>query len=165
MKAVQIDAFGGPEVLQVRDIPDPMPGPGDVLIDIHAASVNPADWKSRNGGYAKPPEGFFPHTLGRDFSGVVRELGDDAEGLQVGDEVYGVTPQGADGAYAETICIDAGLVGLKPASVSHDQAAALALTTLTAMIGSSKTGSALAAPSRKAMEAAILNAVSLESTS
>jgi len=134
MKAVQIDQFGGPEVLQVRDIPDPAVGPGDALIDIHSATVNPADWKFRNGGYAKPAEGFFPHTLGRDFSGVVRELGDGAEGLAVGDEVYGVTPQGADGAYAESICIGADLVGLKPASVSHDQAVALALTTLTAMI-------------------------------
>ena len=134
MKAVQIDAFGGPEVLQVRDIPDPMPGPGDVLIDIHAASVNPADWKTRNGSYVGPVEGFFPHTLGRDFSGVVRELGDSAEGLQIGDEVYGVTLQGADGAYAEAIAIGADLVGLKPASINHDQAAALALTTLTAMI-------------------------------
>ncbi len=134
MKAVQIDEFGGPDVLQVRDIPMPVPGPGDALIDIHSATVNPADWKSRNGGYAKPAEGFFPHTLGRDFSGVVAKLGDDAEGLQVSDEVYGVTPQGADGAYAECICIGADLVGLKPASVSHDQAAALALTTLTAMI-------------------------------
>ena len=134
MKAVQIDAFGGPEVLQVREIADPVPGPGDALIDIHAATVNPADWKSRNGSYVKPPEGFFPHTLGRDFSGVVRALGDGAEGLQVGDEVYGVTPQGADGAYAEAIAIGANLVGLKPASITHDQAAALALTTLTAMI-------------------------------
>ena len=134
MKAVQIDAFGGPEVLQVREIADPVPGPGEVLIDIHAATVNPADWKSRNGTYVKPPEGFFPHTLGRDFSGVVRALGDGAEGLLVGDQVYGVTPHGADGAYAEAIAIGANLVGLKPASITHDQAAALALTTLTAMI-------------------------------
>ena len=134
MKAVQIDKFGGPEVLQVRDIPVPDPGPGDTLIDIYSATVNPADWKSRNGGYTKPAEGFFPHTLGRDFSGVVRALGDAAEGLQVGDQVYGVTPQGADGAYAEVICIAADLVGLKPTAVDHDQAAALSLTTLTAMI-------------------------------
>lgn len=134
MKAVQIDAFGGPEVLQVRDVPDPVPGPGEALIDIHAATVNPADWKSRGGTYADPVEGYFPHTLGRDFSGVVRELGDGAKGLSPGDEVYGVAVQGADGAYAEAIAIDAGLVGLKPASISHDEAAALALTTLTAMI-------------------------------
>ncbi|MAF47569.1 MAG: NADP-dependent oxidoreductase [Rhodospirillales bacterium] len=134
MKAVQIDAFGGPEVLQVRDIADPAPGPGEALIDIHAATVNPADWKSRGGSYADPAEGYFPHILGRDFSGVVRELGDGAEGLSPGDEVYGVAVQGVDGAYAEAIAIDAGLVGLKPASISHDEAAALALTTLTAMI-------------------------------
>jgi NADPH:quinone reductase-like Zn-dependent oxidoreductase len=68
MKAVFINQHGGPEVLQYGDLPDPVAGPGEVVVDIFAASVNAADWKSRSGGYGQMK---FPYVLGRDFSGVV----------------------------------------------------------------------------------------------
>jgi len=69
MKASLFRSFGGPEVLEYGELPDPVPGPGEVLVDIHAASVNAADWKMRGGEYAALKD--FPHVLGRDFSGVV----------------------------------------------------------------------------------------------
>ena len=77
MKAVFIEQFGGPEVLKYGDLPDPVAGPGEVVVDNHAASVNGADWKVRAGQYK---QGNFPMALGRDFSGVVSAIG---EGVQV----------------------------------------------------------------------------------
>src|SRR5690606_39047868 len=82
MKAVYIEQFGGPEVLKYGDLPDPIAGPGQVLVDVHAASVNGADWKVRAGHYG---QGNFPMVLGRDFSGVVSALGADVTDLRVGD--------------------------------------------------------------------------------
>ena len=132
MKAAYIEAQGGPEVLKYGDLPDPAPGSGEVVVDIHAASVNGADWKVRAGGYSKLSE--FPYVLGRDFSGVVSAVGDGVEGLQVGDEVFGVCDVGQEGAYAEKIAIKASIIAKKPASMSHVDAAALALIGLTALV-------------------------------
>src|SRR5439155_16933704 len=73
MKASFFASFGGPEVLQYGDLPDPVPGTGEVVVDIHAASVNAADWKMRAGQYSRSIE--LPHVPGRDFSGVVAALG------------------------------------------------------------------------------------------
>ena len=73
MKASFIRKYGGPEVLEHGELPDPVPAPGEVLVDIHAASINAADWKMRAGQY--PAKIDFPHVLGRDFSGVVAALG------------------------------------------------------------------------------------------
>ena len=132
MKAAYIEAQGGPEVLKYGDLPDPVPGSGEVVVDIHAASVNGADWKVRAGGYSKLSE--FPYVLGRDFSGVVSAVGDGVEDLQVGDEVFGVCDVGQEGAYAEKIAIKASIIAKKPASMSHVDAAALALIGLTALV-------------------------------
>src|SRR5262245_21535768 len=98
MKAVYIEQFGGPEVLKYGDLPDPSPGPGQIVVDAHAASVNGADWKVRAnhyGGKAAP----FPLILGRDFSGVVSALGAGVTDFRVGDEVFGVLEAGREGAY------------------------------------------------------------------
>ena len=72
MKAIKIDRYGGPEVLDYAEVEDPAAGPGDVLIAVHAASVNPIDWKMREGYTAKTRPLAFPAVLGRDFSGVVK---------------------------------------------------------------------------------------------
>jgi NADPH:quinone reductase-like Zn-dependent oxidoreductase len=132
MKAVLLDKHGGPEMLRYGDAPDPVAGPGEVVVDIHAASVNAADYKVRlgNGRYRLTQ---FPHILGRDFSGIVSAVGAGAD-LKVGDAVFGVTDQGIEGAYAEKIAIKAAIVAKKPDGLSHDEAAALALTSLTALI-------------------------------
>jgi NADPH:quinone reductase-like Zn-dependent oxidoreductase len=130
MKAAYIERLGGPEVLKYGDVPDPVAGPGDVLIDIVAASVNGADWKVRTGGYGQLK---FPYVLGRDFSGTVAALGEGVSDFRVGDPVFGVCPPGQEGAYAEKIAIKAAIIARKPDGLSDVNAAALALTGLTAM--------------------------------
>src|SRR6201982_265597 len=131
MKAVYIQKFGGPEVLQYGDLPDPSAGPGQVVVDAHAASVNGADWKVRAGSYAQAT---FPLVLGRDFSGVVSAVGAGVTDLRVGDEVFGVLEAGRDGTYAKKIAIGAAIVAKKPSALSHVDAAALALIGLTASV-------------------------------
>ncbi len=132
MKAVLLTGHGGPEMLHYGEAPDPAAAPGEVVVDIHAASVNAADYKVRRGGgaYGNIP---FPHILGRDFSGVVRAVGGGVTDLAVGDAVFGVTEQGVEGAYAEKIAIKAAIVARKPDRLGHAEAAAMALTSLTAL--------------------------------
>jgi len=130
MKAAYIKQFGGPEVLQVGDLPDPTAGAGQVVVDVAAASINAADYKVRAGEYKQAN---FPLILGRDFSGTVSALGAGVSDLRVGDEVFGVLEAGRDGTYCEKIAIGAAIVGKKPAALSHVDAAALALTGLTAI--------------------------------
>jgi NADPH:quinone reductase-like Zn-dependent oxidoreductase len=130
MKAAYIEQFGGPEVLKYGDLPDPVPGPGQIAVDTIAASVNGADPKVCAGDYKQAT---FPVIPGRDFSGVVGALGPGVQDLRVGDEVFGVLEAGRDGTYAEKIAVGAAIVAKKPAGLSHVDAAALALTGLTAL--------------------------------
>ena len=132
MKAVLLLDHGGPEMMRYGDAPDPVAGPGEVVVDIHAASINGADPKVRlgNGRYKLTQ---FPHILGRDFSGVVSAVGAGVSDLKLGDAVFGVTEQGIEGTYAEKIAIKAALVVKKPASLGHVEAAALGLVSLTAL--------------------------------
>ncbi len=131
MKAAYIEKFGGPEVLIYGDLPDPIAGPGQIVIDTVTASINAADWKVCAGEYPGAPR--FPLSLGRDFSGVVAELGAGVSDLRVGDEVFGVLEGGRDGTYVEKIAIGGAIVAKKPAALSHAEAAALALTGITAI--------------------------------
>ena len=123
---------GGPEVMQYGDVEDPVAGAGQVLVDVHAASVNGADWKVRSGSYA--PITKFPYVAGRDFSGTVAVLGDGVKDLKVGDPVFGVVEQVADGCYAEKVAIKSSIVAKKPDGLTHIEAAALALIGLTALV-------------------------------
>src|SRR5262252_625443 len=132
MKAVLLTGHGGPETLRYGDAPDPTAAPGEVVVDIHAASVNAADYKVRRGGGAYGNIR-FPHILGRDFSGVISAVGDRVADLAVGDPVFGVTEQGVEGAYAEKIAIKAAILARKPDRLAHAEAAAMALTSLTAL--------------------------------
>ena len=129
MKAAYLEQNGGPEVFKYGDLPDPKAGPGDVLVDVVAASVNGADWKVRRGEYAALK---FPYVLGRDFSGTVAALGEGVSDFKVGDAVFGVMPAGQEGTYAEKLAVKAAVVAKKPDSLSHVNAAALALIGLTA---------------------------------
>jgi NADPH:quinone reductase-like Zn-dependent oxidoreductase len=131
MKAAFIERHGGPDVLQFGDMPDPVASAGEIVVDIVAASVNGADWKVREGKSNQISH--FPYILGRDFSGVVSAVADDVSDLSVGDEVFGVCDVGQEGAYAEKIAIKAAIVARKPDLLSHVDAAALALTGLTAI--------------------------------
>jgi NADPH:quinone reductase-like Zn-dependent oxidoreductase len=130
MKAALLMAHGDPETLRYGDAPDPVAGPGQVVVDIYAASVNAADYKVRLGAYSTLT---FPYILGRDFSGVVSEVGAGVVDLRVGDAVFGVADQGQEGAYAEKIAIKAAIVAKKPATLSHAAAAAMGLSSLTAL--------------------------------
>ena len=112
-------------------LPDPIAGPGEVVVDVVAASVNAADWKVRLGEYKQTS---FPLILGRDFSGTVGALGAGVSDLAVGDPVFGVLEGGREGAYAEKIAIKASIIGRKPDELPHAEAAALALAGLTATI-------------------------------
>jgi len=132
MKAMLLMGHGGPEMMKLGEAPDPKAGPGEVVVDIHVASVNGADPKVRRGGGRYALEK-FPHILGRDFSGVVSEVGAGVTDFKIGDAVFGVTDVGIEGAYAEKIAIMAAIVAKKPASLSHAEAAALGLISLTTL--------------------------------
>ena len=131
MKAAFFRKHGGPEVMEYGDIADPVAASGQVLIDVHAASVNGADWKVRAGSYA--PITDLPYIPGRDFSGVVSALGEDVKDIAIGDAVFGVCDVGQEQAYAEKVAIKASIIAKKPASLSHVDAAALSLIGLTAL--------------------------------
>jgi NADPH:quinone reductase-like Zn-dependent oxidoreductase len=131
MKAAFFTQHGGPEQLQYGEYPDPVVGPGQVRVDVHAASVNGADWRVIEGSYG--PVAFFPYAPGRDFSGVVSALGTGVTDFKVGDEVFGVCDVGVEAAYAERVAINAAIVAKKPAALSHVESAAMALTGLTAL--------------------------------
>jgi NADPH:quinone reductase-like Zn-dependent oxidoreductase len=131
MKAVSMDRHGGPDVLKFGDMPDPVAKPGEIVVDIVAASVNGADWKVRDGKAGQLAH--FPHILGRDFSGTVSAAGEGVTDIRVGDDVFAVCDVGQEGAYAEKIAIKAAIVARKPAALSHVDAAAMALAGLTAI--------------------------------
>ena len=133
MKAAFFDQFGGPEVLKYGNLPDPAAGVGEVVVDVVAASVNAADWKFRAGQYPTRGQTKFPAIPGRDFSGVVSALGSGVDDIKLGDAAFGVLDAGREGTYCEKIAIKAALVGRKPEGLSHINAAALALTGLTAI--------------------------------
>jgi len=132
MKAMLLMGHGGPEMMKFGEAPDPKAGPGEVVVDIHAASVNGADPKVRRGnGRYKLDK--FPHIMGRDFSGVVSAVGPGVTDFKVGDAVFAVTDVGIEGTYAEKIAIKAAIVAKKPEGLSHAEAAALGLVSLTAL--------------------------------
>ncbi|MDH6123127.1 NADP-dependent oxidoreductase [Kitasatospora sp. GP82] len=133
MRAVVQDAFGGPEVLTVQQVSRPVPLPTEVLVRVHAAGINPVDWKTRGGTGMAGLLGEPPFTLGWDVSGVVEEVGFGVTTLKVGDEVYGMPwfPRVAN-AYAEYVTAPARQWARKPATVDHVHAAAVPLAALTA---------------------------------
>ncbi len=132
MKAAYIEKHGGPEVLRYGDLPDPAIGADEVLVDIHAASVNGADWKVRSGASGTIEQ--FPYVLGRDFSGVVSKTGEDVTDFVAGDPVFGVCEVGQEGTYAEKIAVKSAIVARKPSGLSHIEAASVALIGLTAIV-------------------------------
>lgn len=132
MKAVRIHEYGGPEVLRYEDAPRPVVKPDEVLIRVHAAGVNPVDWKVREGHVKSMFKYSMPLIPGWDVSGVVQSTGLDTSRLKAGDEVYSRPDIARDGAYAEYIAVRESEVALKPKSQDHVQAAAVPLAALTA---------------------------------
>jgi putative PIG3 family NAD(P)H quinone oxidoreductase len=120
MRAVIADGTGGPEVLSVRELPDPEPGPGEVVVAVTAAALNRADLLQRQGFYPPPPGA--SDVIGMECSGTVTALGDDVEGWQVGDEVCALL---AGGGYASRVAVPAGQLMPVPSGVDLVTAAAL----------------------------------------
>jgi NADPH:quinone reductase-like Zn-dependent oxidoreductase len=135
MKAIRIHNYGGPETLKYEDAPRPKPQEGEVLVRVHAAGVNPIDWKVREGEMKDLWPHKFPLILGWDLSGVVEELGGGpaaAGRFKIGDEVYGLPDPTRGGAYADYIVVRESELAPKPNSLHHIRAAAVPLATLTA---------------------------------
>jgi len=135
MKAAYLTGHGGVDKFVYGDLPDPVAGPGEVVVDVHAASVNAADYKVRLGGgaYSGASNLKFPYILGRDFSGTVAALGPGVSDFKIGDPVFGVMDAGIEGCYAEKVKIAAAIIARKPGSLDDAEAAAMALTSLTAI--------------------------------
>jgi len=127
MKAIVVHQYGGPEVLRFEDYPDPVPGPGEVLVRIAAASVNPIDIKRRAGLTQDFYPMKFPGLIGIDMSGTVVRLGPGVEDFSVGDQVFAM----ADNTYAELCVVKADVLALVPKGLDLIQAAALPLATVT----------------------------------
>ncbi len=144
MNAVRIHTYGGTEMLTFEQAPQPTIGAGEVLIQVHATSVNPFDCAVRAGyltGWYQYP---MPLTLGLDVAGVITEVGAGVTGFKPGDSVYARTDPGQNGAYAEFVLCAAANVAAKPKSLDYIQAAAVphvALTAWAALISSAKISS------------------------
>jgi NADPH:quinone reductase-like Zn-dependent oxidoreductase len=127
MKAVVVHQYGGPEVLKFEDYPDPVPGPGEVLVRVAAASVNPIDYKRRAGLTKDFYPMQFPGLIGVDMAGTVVKIGPGVEGFVVGDRVFAM----ADNTYAELCVVKAAVLAKIPEGLDLIQAAALPLVTVT----------------------------------
>lgn len=132
MKAVRIHAYGNEEVLRLENIPVPDIAADELLVKIYAASVNPVDWKVREGYLQARNLHKLPLTLGWDFSGVVEKTGKSVTDFQPGDAVFSRPPVERDGSYAEFIAVKANQVTLKPHSLTHREAAGIPLAGITA---------------------------------
>lgn len=131
-KAVRIHQFGGPEVLVYEDAPVPSIQADEVLVKIHAASVNPVDWKVREGYLKEMLPHRLPLILGWDFAGEVVAVGSDVSQWKLGDAVYARPDIARDGSYAEYIAVRANEIAAKPQKANWQEAAAVPLAALTA---------------------------------
>lgn len=129
MRAIQVHDYGGPEQLKLEDKPRPEPQAGEALVRVHAAGVNPLDWKIREGAMKSFAPVTFPYTPGIEASGVVEAIGSGATAYAIGQAVYGPV---AEGAYAEYIVVPAEALALKPESLSFAEAAAVPVGLTTA---------------------------------
>jgi 2-desacetyl-2-hydroxyethyl bacteriochlorophyllide A dehydrogenase len=133
MKAAFIEKYGSADELQVGEIPMPLLGDQDVMVKIHASSVNPVDWKFRN-GELKIVTGFkFPIYLGKDFAGEVVAIGSQVKQVKIGDRVWGQMGGTSGGAYAEFASVPQGSLGIMPSNLSFEEAASIPLVGLTAL--------------------------------
>ncbi|MDX1892197.1 NADP-dependent oxidoreductase [Mycolicibacterium sp. 050158] len=139
VKAFGYNAHGGPDVQEFFDLEAPSPLPGELLVEVRSAGVNPVDWKIRSGLFTSGDSGGFPAILGSEVSGVVREVGKDVDGFAVNDEVFGSTAPGS-GGFTEYALVTAGAAAHKPAQVSFDDAATLPVAAATAYDGVTQLG-------------------------
>jgi len=136
MKSIQIKRYGSSDVMEVNNtVSLPSTSPGKILVDVKASGVNPVDWKIREGYFQQMIPLQFPSTLGMDFSGVIKQVGEDVpSGFKQGDEVYGQASvlKGGSGAFAELALVDEDAIAHKPKTLNHVEAAALPLVGVSA---------------------------------
>lgn len=137
MHAMLINRTGGAEVFEYGELPTPAPGPGEVLVRVAYAGVNPADWKNRQGMLAQYRPYVFPYIIGFDASGIVAAIGEGVNGIAIGDRVFTPTNhgQGGQGSYAEYTLANADRVAHIPDQLGFREAAALPVAALTAWQG------------------------------
>jgi len=142
MKAYYSTAYGGPEVSQYGDFPDPSAGDDQLLVEVKAVSINPVDYKVKR-GIAKFLSGSkFPRIFGSDYAGVVKTAGSGVTQFKPGDRVYGATPViwGKSGALAQLLAVEQKLARVIPGQISFEEAAALPIAALTALNGIRRCG-------------------------
>jgi alcohol dehydrogenase len=132
MKSVRIHRYGGNDVVRIEETARPTPGPGDLLVAVHAASINPVDFKIRDGALKVLVRYPMPLTLGNDLSGVVEEVGPNVTRYKPGDCIYARLDKNRIGAFAEWALVSEQAAASKPAGISHVEAASLPLVGLTA---------------------------------
>ena len=141
MKSIQINRYGGSGVIEVKNAASvPNPSSGKILVNVKAAGVNPADWKIREGYFQQMAPLQFPSTLGADFSGIIKQLGEGVSnsGLKQGDEVYGLASAafgGGSGAFAELALVEKDRIAHKPKTLNHIEAAGLPTVGISAWQG------------------------------
>ncbi|MYS76113.1 zinc-binding dehydrogenase [Streptomyces sp. SID5926] len=133
MRAVQFDRFGPPDVLRVNDVPAPRPGPGEVLVEVHAASVDAGETAFRAGRMRRVTRVRFPRGLGSDFAGRVSALGSGVRAWSVGDAVWGLMPHLTFGAIADYVAVPEQRLARAPKNLDLLEAAALPVVGTTAM--------------------------------
>lgn len=140
MKAAIIKRYGSADAFRIQDMPRPTPAEDEVLVRVRASSVNPVDWKIRQGGLKFLTGKNFPKILGSDFSGEIVEAGDKTDGYKPGQLVYGMNNAVKGGAYAEYLAVKINKLAPKPTNLSHVEAAAIPMAALTALQALKKGG-------------------------
>jgi NADPH:quinone reductase-like Zn-dependent oxidoreductase len=135
MKRIQYHRYGGPEEMRLETYELPVPGKDEIVVRVRASSINPVDWKIRQGAMKLMTGRHFPRAMGTDFSGVVESVGADVTRFHAGDEVFGTVPVKPSGAFAYTLVTKEKLTVKKPPSVSHEAAATLPVVGATAWRG------------------------------
>ncbi|MPY59659.1 NAD(P)-dependent alcohol dehydrogenase [Streptomyces spongiae] len=125
MRRIQYDTYGGPETMRLEEFQLPAPANGEVTVTVRAMSVNPIDWKLRQGELKMMTGRSFPRAMGSDFSGIVSAVGPGVTRFEVGDEVFGIARLKESGAFAEAVVTLESYLAVKPAELSFEQAAAL----------------------------------------
>lgn len=133
MKGFVLDRYGGPEATGLQEVPCPVPGPGDVLVRVHAAGLNPVDFKTRNGMLKVVQRYDFPVVMGNELAGTVESCGERVTGFVPGDRVFARVPKDRMGAFADFAAVPADHLALLPASIDFETAAGVPLAGLTAL--------------------------------
>jgi NADPH:quinone reductase-like Zn-dependent oxidoreductase len=134
MRAWRIDRYGGPEVMDLVEAAVPTPGPGEVLVQVRAASVNPIDWKMRSGALRDVFRFSLPRILGRDFAGRAVAVGEGIDDLPAGTRVFGVGDPMRDGTHAEYVVVPRASLARTPNALPDDEAAAIPVSGVSALI-------------------------------